>query len=77
MNIKNTAHLALLLTLATVVSSCSERPAPEPPKPTMPVVNDANCHPDNLKNIDARVREDFTAACLRRGTFKPSPVRRW
>jgi entry exclusion lipoprotein TrbK len=77
MNIKNTAHMALLLTLVTAISSCSERPALETPKPTMPVVNEANCHPDNLKNVDASLREDFSAACLRRGTFKPSPVRKW
>ena len=58
-----------------LISACS----PETPKKEMPAVNDENCKPDRIAQVeDKGTREQFASACLRRGpTFQPSPKKEW
>jgi entry exclusion lipoprotein TrbK len=45
----------------------------------MPAVNDENCKPENIAQVeDKATREQFASACLRRGPgFQPSPKKEW
>jgi entry exclusion lipoprotein TrbK len=56
-----------------LLSGCSPDTAEEPTKDEMPVVNDENCRPENIKKIqEEKMRRTFADACARRGDFKPS-----
>lgn len=50
----------LTITLATVVAALLAGC-----KPTMPEVNDKNCHPATVVQLDKSIRSEFVAKCVR------------
>mgnify|MGYP001157929599 FL=1 len=74
-----TTHRPALLTLAALVATLISACSPEPPKQEMPAVNDENCKPEKIAQVeDKGAREQFASACLRRGPgFQPSPKKEW
>jgi entry exclusion lipoprotein TrbK len=75
MKARQLSSVALVALVATWVSACS----PDTPKEEAPIVNDENCKLENISKIgDKATREEFSAACLRRGPgFKPSQQKAW
>ena len=75
MNARKLSSVALVAMVAALVSACS----PDIPKEEAPTVNDENCKLENIIKInDKATREEFSAACLRRGpAFKPSQNKAW
>ena len=75
MKARQFSSVALVALEAAMVSACS----PEIPKEEAPAVNDENCKFENISKIgDKATREEFSAACLRRGPgFKPSQNKAW
>ena len=75
MNARQLSIVALVAMVAAWVSACS----PDIPKEEAPTVNDENCKLENITKIgDQATREEFAAACLRRGPgFKPSQNKAW
>jgi len=75
MTTKRPALLVLATLLVALFSACS----PDTSRKEMPTVNDENCKPENLAQIENKeAREQFASACLRRGPgFKPSPKKEW
>ena len=75
MTTKRPALLVPATLLAALFSACS----PDTSRKEMPTVNDENCKPEKIAQIeDKESREQFASACLRRGPgFKPSPKKEW
>jgi entry exclusion lipoprotein TrbK len=66
---KRPALLTLAAPVAALISACS----PETPKKEMPAVNDENCKPEKIAQVeDKGTREQFASACLRRGPGVPT-----
>jgi entry exclusion lipoprotein TrbK len=65
----------LLATLLAFASACSKETTTQ----DMPDVNDENCKPEVIKNInDKGAQQEFASKCLHRsGGFKPSQKRQW
>lgn len=73
-------HINLISIAVIVVTSmvgCDNQPDTSAQPILMPEVNDKNCAPENITQLDASIRTEFADACLRRGTFKPSPGKKW
>lgn len=44
----------------------------------MPELNAENCKPENVEKIEpSEIREQFSAMCLRAGSFEPSKPKVW
>ena len=75
MNTIKTVQVIVAASLAPILAGCFEQKMPE--------VNNINCQPENIKNIeDQAMQKEFAAKCLRRpnrsaGQYKPSPKREW
>jgi entry exclusion lipoprotein TrbK len=71
------ATFVTLLTLAAAVAGCNSKAESPAKAADMPQVNQENCKTDNVKKLDADVRQQFADACFKRGTFKPSKPVAW
>jgi entry exclusion lipoprotein TrbK len=73
MNIKQFVFLTLIAASTALISACS----PDTPQ-ALPAVNEANCAPEAIAKIkDKGTRQEFASQCVRRGTFVPSPEKKW
>lgn len=61
---------AIIALVAALLAGC-EKP------PTLPEVNEENCHPENIAKLAKGVQQEFSSQCLRRGTFQPSEQKTW
>lgn len=66
----------LLVVVVILLASCGRAPAPAPE--TLPEVNEANCSLERINSLrDPAIKQQFAAACARRGTYQPSAPRTW
>ena len=69
-----TTKILIAITALAATAACS----PKPGLQTMPEVNDENCIHENIQKLtDKAMQQEFAGKCLRRGTFTPSPPRKW
>jgi entry exclusion lipoprotein TrbK len=72
MNLRKGKTVALAVVVAALVAACGQKPA------ALPEVNDENCKPENVQKLaDKAQQQEFSSACLHRGSFKASPARKW
>jgi entry exclusion lipoprotein TrbK len=66
--------------MAALLAGCGQQEEAQRPnvtQPEMPAVNDENCKPESIAKLDESIRQKFTDACVRRGSFKPSEGKEW
>lgn len=76
MKATGTWSFAAVAFTAALLASCDKPKEPEAPK-DMPTVNDENCKSQIIAKLDLSIREKFSSACLRRGSFQPSEQKSW
>lgn len=66
----------LVLAVMAFMAGCNNK-SELPKVAAMPAVNDENCKPEHVKKLDTNMQQQFSSACLRRGSFKPSSGQTW
>lgn len=74
-NIRKAVSALLLGGAISLLSGCFDD---DPKAVVLPEVNDANCKPAVIKNIEPQsARQQFSGECSRRGTVRTSPAKEW
>ncbi|MCL6483790.1 MAG: entry exclusion lipoprotein TrbK [Janthinobacterium lividum] len=64
----------IMLAAAIQLAACM----PSDPADSLPPVTAENCEPEAIAKItDQKARSQFIDMCVRRNTFRPSPLRGW